>query len=207
MNKLILVILLILIIPIVGFSEPLCSHLNPKTIKDETSPDIVAFHRTHELICLVHYISKPYGFPETMQAILRQETGVGKYKTPKHVEKLEWAAFGIMQIQPTTARWVLVELMGARDIPKDDNMLKVKLQVDPAFSIHIASVYFHHLYNLYLNKGFSTGASWRYAVLAYNIGPTKLANMNYDYDPNGYLNHIRDKLKIVRAYNEVYGLM
>jgi len=199
--------LAILLLSTSGFSEPLCSNLNPDTIKDETSLDIVAFHRTHELICLTHNISKPYGFPETMQAILRQETGVGKFKTSARVEKLEWAAFGIMQIQPKTARWVLEVLMGAHDIPKDDVMLKVKLQTDPSFSIHIASVYFHHLYNRYLDKGFSTGASWRYAVLAYNIGPNKLAKMNYDYDPNKYLDHIRSKLKIVRAYNEAYELI
>ena len=187
---------------------PLCSNLDMyQSIKDSTSPDVVSFHKTHRLICLIHNISKPYGFPETMQAILRQETDIGRFKTTDRVEKLEWAAFGIMQIQPATARWVLISLMGAKDVPKDDATMILRLKTDPTFSINIASLYFKYLYDMYVNKGFSSGASWRYAVLAYNIGPTKLAKMDYEYDPNGYLDHIRDKLKIVRAYNDVHGFM
>jgi len=74
------------------------------------------------------------------------------------------------------------------------------------FSIHLATLYFKYLYDMYVDRGNVSGVAWRKALLAYNVGPGTLNEYGMNFDPNDYLNGIRDHLKILKEYNHTYQL-
>lgn len=186
---------------------PECSTVTelPATIKDINAPSIECIGRFHDLMKMANHYGHLIGFPETMQAILMQETQGGRIRTDSRQEQLEWAAFGVMQIQPATAKWVLECLLHKDNVP-DENIIKGMLKTNDSFSIHISAVYFKYLYDRYIKRGNHTGVAWRMALLAYNVGPGKLDEMGMQYDPNQYLNGIRSHIKIVKVYNQEYNL-
>jgi len=200
----------VLIVTIIGIMyyttafATLCNEHNPKV--DGVPDDVKVFRQVHKVMCQVYKISEPYDFPETMQAIVWQESRAGELKTSPRVEKFDWASYGLMQLQPETVRWILTDLMGTVNVP-DDATLIVRIKTDSVFSIHVAAVYFNHLYKLFVSKGFNSGTAWRHAVVAYNVGPTRLQKQDYDWDPNNYLDKIRKHIKLVKVYNEVYGIV
>jgi len=182
---------------------------NPDSIKDMTAPSIKAIYTFHDLMKLSHRYGKLIGFPETMQAILLQETNGGRVrKTPsKSKNTFEQKSFGVMQIQPETAKFIMVNILG-QDESKIPPMheLKLLLKNNDNFSIHLATLYFKYLYDMYVDRGNVSGVAWRKALLAYNVGPGTLNEYGMNFDPNDYLNGIRDHLKILKEYNHTYQL-
>jgi|GEM_PF-6241798 len=199
-------LLLLFFVPVVNATNLRCSEIElPNTIKDTSSSSIKCISVFHDLMRLTHHYGSLIGFPETMQAILLQETQGGRIRTNKHQEIYEWAAYGVMQIQPKTAQYTLECILHKDEIP-DENTIKLMLKTNDNFNIHLSTVYFKYLYDKYVSRGNHTGVAWRMAVLAYNIGPGKLKSHGMAWDPNEYLDGIRKNLKVVRAYNNAYGL-
>jgi len=181
----------------------------PNSIKDLTAPSIKAIYTFHDLMKLSHQYGELIGFPETMQAILLQETNGGRVRktSSKSRNRFESASYGVMQIQPDTARYIMVTILGQdeKKIPPEHE-LKLLLRNNDNFSIHLATLYFKHLYDMYIKSGNLSGVAWRKALLAYNVGPGTLKEYGMNFDPNDYINGIRDHLKILKEYNKTYQL-
>jgi len=111
------------------------------------------------------------GYPETIQAILLQETLAGKLgKTDYgYVGDLNKAigkkSYGVMQVQLGTAKDALKH-MGILHKFRSDEEIIVALMTDPTFCIEIATWHFKWLLD--------RGLSWKDAVRAYNAGPGDL---------------------------------
>lgn len=180
----------------------------PHTIKDTSAPSIECIGTFHDLMKLAWFHGQRIDFPETIQAILLQETQGGRIRTDARQEQFEWAAYGVMQIQPETARYIMECILKHpdEDVPEDDIIIKLMLKSNDNFSIQLAVTYFKYLYDVYVEQGNHPGVAWRMALLAYNIGPGKLKEQGMGYDPNMYLDGIRKNLEIVRAYNKAYNL-
>jgi len=207
MKQLLLLVVLVLVPATNVYSQQECTNIRklPQTIKDVNAPSIECIGRFHDLMSMANHYGKIIGFPETMQAILLQETQGGRVRTDKRQEQYEWASFGVMQIQPETAKYILECLLHKENVP-DVPTLKMMLKTNDSFTIHLSTVYFKYLYDKYLDRGNHSGTAWRMALLAYNIGPGKLTEQGITYDPNKYLDGIRAQIKLVKVYNTTYHL-
>ena len=114
------------------------------------------------------------GYPNTMRAILLQETKaglLGKYHD-------NGTSFGVMCVQLPTAKDMLGGVM------YNNEFLTNKLMNDDVFNIKIATKYFNYLIE-YFN------GDWDKAVLSYNVGMGRVKKHGFKFDPNNYLSSIK----------------
>jgi hypothetical protein len=156
----------------------------------------------------VFTIAKNFGHPETMQAILLQESGggvanpVGNLASP--VGK---RSYGIMQVQVIAARSILTRYpeIFAKYFPdrmyssvSDEEVISLLIANDEA-NIHIASQHFT-LY-LALSKG-----DWHKAVAAYNMGIGN-ANKRSNHSEYPYVRDVKTRLQsVIRPFNKANNL-
>lgn len=133
------------------------------------------------------------GFPETIQAILLQETLAGILgPVGDKGNGFGKRSYCHMQIKVDSARNVLKEYPDLGTWETNEELI-AELLTNDEFCIKIGSLYFSLL--------FETTNNWNKAVLAYNRGlrGSKLG------DINNYVRNIKQKIKgIVRPFNNVY---
>jgi hypothetical protein len=120
----------------------------------------------------VYSISKAFGHPETMQAILMQESGGGISHPVGNLDSpIGKRSYGIMQVQVVAARSILSRYPGIFDqyfphrkysTVTDEEIIALLLMNDEA-NIHIAAQHFNLYYRL-------SNGDWHTAVAAYNMG-------------------------------------
>jgi len=158
-----------------------------------------------DLMRMAYRYGEVIGFPETMQAILLQETMGGRIRTSQRTAEFKWAAYGCMQINPLTAIGVLKKLHPDQ-APKTKGEMILMLRNNDSFTMQIAMHYFKQLYTGYINNGFSSPIAWRYAITAYNAGPKNFRDWNYDTTRTAYLANIRKKLSHAKSFNNTFGV-
>lgn len=136
-----------------------------------------------------------FTFPETVQAILLQETSAGINGPVGDLDKsVGKRSYCHMQLEVGTARDMIVRLKLGEF--KTDEELIAKLLTDDRFCIMIGARYFEWLLN-YFN------GDYRMAVLAYNRGP---GGAQDGKDPMDYVSGVLEHIKThVRPFNAAYG--
>lgn len=115
---------------------------------------------------------KLVGYPETIQAILLQETNAGKIGSGAfgiigdHSLGFGKKSYGVMQVRLATAKDVIRRNPDIAKAYTDEEII-IGLVTDPLFCIRIAALHFRWLTKRYVNGHRIT---WRQAVEAYNAG-------------------------------------
>lgn len=148
-------------------------------------------------------VGSEVGNPETLQAIMLQETGgsklagVGNRNAP-----VGRRSYGLMQVQVVAARSILERYKHVRTkyftgrsyrSIVDEEIIALLLTNDEA-NIRIAA---HH-FNLYLKI---SDGNWEKAVAAYNMGIGAVQNVS-NYEEVAYVIEIKHKMEKVRLFNE-----
>lgn len=196
--KLRVLVWLLLIILMVGQANA-----TEKPILDRRS-DIL----THDQLMMVAYSKgAEIGFPETIQGILQQETRAGRFgRIGNKNATVRYKSYGVMQIQPDTAIFILKKLWKWTDeeVPPLGELI-IQLVTDDIFNIELGTSYFEYLVNYY--GGPDAYLAWSKAVLAYNVGPGRFQDFGFSFDPNNYIKGVQSKIiKLVRPFNLKYNL-
>lgn len=142
------------------------------------------------LFKLAREIGVKYGYPETLQMILAQETLAGKLgRVGDNGDSL-----GVMQIQPPTAEFITRK---TTTLPRLANRKAYaqRIKHDDRYAMEVAAQTF--LYNM---KVFNN--DWRRAVVAYNAGIKGASRMTDEQVSNhAYLVGIRGKMKMIKRAN------
>lgn len=148
----------------------------------------------------VYEVGKEVGYPETLQAILLQESS-GVTPVPKSKKASLSVSYGLMQVQINSAKSVFArfpELMDRyfpqRDLKSLSNKEIMDLLVtDEDANIRIAAYHF----NLYLKL---CNGNWDKAVAAYNVG---IGAVNRIGNPAkfGYVKEIKHRLDMIKPFN------
>ena len=201
-------LIVLLLLTFIATAKSECNSGVPQTIENINIPSAKNVERCiktfDELMEISYSIGKLVEFPETIQAIVLAETNGGKIRTPmvnkKSKKKQHWISFGVSQVHPNTAYFVLKDLLKVKNVPSKIELKQI-LNNDDVFSIHISTVYFKYLYDYYVDRGNASGVAWRLAVLAYNTGPGSISSSGFNHDPNNYVTKVRKRVEIARAYN------
>ena len=161
------------------------------------------------LLTLAHEIGLTVGFPETVQAILIQETLAGAYGDRIGDTNLPLGkrSYGVMQMKVATARGILKKyptLVGTyfpkRKVLKKvrDEEIIIKLIQNDIFAIKLAAL------NVAYHR--ERSKSWAVAVVAYNTGQGR-ANKIKNHREHIYFKHIVRRItNEVRPFNKKFGL-
>lgn len=140
-------------------------------------------------------IGKEYGWPETAQVIIMQETLAGhltKYGDRKAAFGKK--SYGIAQMQLNTAKFIIKKHFGHKVFSCDEEIITT-LVTNDKFAIHLAMWYFKYLMNMF-------DGNWKKAILAYNVGPGNVQKYGFKHDPNKYLKKCIWRLKNeIRPFN------
>jgi hypothetical protein len=164
--------------------------------------------RTHNQLMVIAYKKGlAIGYPETIQGILQQETRAGKLgRIGNKGSTVRYKSYGVMQIQPDTALFIMRKLwkMNKQDIPSLHELI-VRLLLDDEFNINLGTSYFSYLIDKF--GGSEAPLSWTKAVLSYNIGPGRYYERGLEFDPNNYIEGVKNNIEtVVRPFNEKYNL-
>ena len=143
-----------------------------------------------ETIYYAEQAGKEIGYPETLVAIVWQETHAGSFLKVGSSGEL-----GAFQIKYKTAKYML-EKEGVAGLFTPDQLL-YNLIFNKKFNATVAKLYFSYLINKYKDEP----AGWSKAVLAYNVGPTSVNKYGLSRDPNNYVHHIREHILKFRKAN------
>jgi len=161
-----------------------------------------------KLITLAHNIGSEIGYPETVQALLLQETQAGKYGNrigDTHLP-IGKRSYGIMQMKVGTAKLVLAkypDLMSTYFPNRDINLIHdeeiiTKLMKDDTFALKLGA------YNFLREKELAKG--WTRGVAAYNLGHHGAKKLIQPREFK-YTQEVIQKLNTrVRPLNRVLGL-
>ena len=174
-----------------------------RTISKETLNTII-----NKNLIKVYNIAKEFGHPETMQAILLQESGGGVSNPVGNMESpIGKRSYGVMQVQIVAARSILSRYPTTYnryfpnrvyDTISDEEIVALLISNHEA-NIRIASQHFA----LYLSL---SSGDWNKAVAAYNMGIGN-ANKRETHDDYPYVKEIVLKLNtVVVPFNEVHRL-
>lgn len=156
----------------------------------------------------VFEIAKHIGHPETMQAILLQESGGGMSHPVGNLQSpIGKRSYGLMQVQLIAARSILTRFPEtvAQYFPgrtysslTDEEIIALLITNEEA-NIHIATLHF----NLYLSL---SRGNWDKAVAAYNMGIGN-ANKRSDHAEVPYVREIKSRLiRTVKPFNKSNSL-
>lgn len=152
----------------------------------------------------VYEIGQEIGNPETLQAIMLQESGGYLIKTIQPPSKTR--SYGIMQVQIVAARSMLSrnpELLELYFPDRKYRSLSDKeivnlLVMDDDANMRIAAYHFKTYLDL-------CSGDWNKAVAAYNVGIGAVQRI-----PNpvkfGYVKAIKTRLQSIRSFNQLQGL-
>jgi len=164
--------------------------------------DINAPHTPAYYLKRVFEIGTEIGNPETLQAILMQESKGIKHAVGNPKAPLSQRSYGLMQVQLGAARSILQrqpdllnEIFPDRTLKsiKDPELAEMLIHNDEA-NIRIAAYHF----NLYLKlcKG-----NWHKAVAAYNVGIGGVQNISNPAEYS-YVREIKRKMdRIIKPFN------
>lgn len=190
MEKISLIIALLLI-----FCSSSISYSNPYDVEDFKEINInTTEYQYYELIHIAKQSGIQIGFPDTIPAILLQETNGGKNQKSKQ------SVFGVMQMKVSTAKYIMSDILNYDNIPSNKTIKHI-LTNDDKFAIYLAAVYFKYLYDMFIDRGNSPAISWRLAVLSYNAGPSAIATKGKVNNSHRYISGINKNIKIIKSYN------
>lgn len=139
---------------------------------------------TQEQQQILEYVNKHCGVHKRdIAAIIIQESFVGD-KVIRRGDS--GAAHGVGQMHIPTAKYVLS--FHDKSIPTPN--LKRKLLTDDEFAVIMILRYYQ-----YLLKTFNYNR--KLAILAYNVGPTKVKRTGFSFDPNDYLAKVLSHRQII----------
>lgn len=158
---------------------------------------------------LARQVGDLYGFPETLQGIILQESsacldrlgddgkslGCGNVTVPAAKDVLSYCKL------PKNAKACAVFVY----YYTSDTSLATDLTINDDFNIIIAALYFKMHYDYFKSKGFSL--PWTRAIVAYNTGRNRVKNMSEtELYNNSYRAKIKYRIKNIRKYNKLRGL-
>lgn len=156
------------------------------------------------LLKIAYREGRNIGFPETMQAILWQETIGGDYK--KHrwgiignpeapTGKKSYGACGVTVDATRHVFNVYPKVMYDFGFTEDcfDEQIIAALLTNDVFNIRIASIYFLIQYNLWEGEQYR----WSLALLSYNRGRALVLRDGLKVDPQKYVPGVKSKVKYV----------
>lgn len=183
-----------------------------------TPPNVSSAPRVpqHEVIeqkrnnlMLVHEIGSEIGHPETLQAILLQETNGGTSTLVGNpTAPVRQRSYGLMQVQIGAARSILSrypELLekyfnGKRVTHITDTEMVQFLTTNHEGNVRIAAYHFRLYFNM-------VGGDWSKAVAAYNVGIGGVKRITKP-DSFKYVREIKQKLQtIVQPFNRKHDLV
>jgi soluble lytic murein transglycosylase-like protein len=137
-----------------------------------------ANYSRNELLNIAFQEGKKIGIPNTVRAMLLQETNAGQMGRIHDKGK----TFGVMCIKVSTAREIL-------NSSESYDIIRKQLIYDDYFNIKVAVKYLKYLLELFnddINK----------AVLAYNVGLGRVRKYGMRFDPNKYLAKVKSKISV-----------
>lgn len=162
-----------------------------------------------KLITLAYHVGKRIGYPETIQAILIQETRAGAFGNRIGDTNLPMGkrSYGVMQMKVATARGILKihPSMVTANFPARKSLKRVrdeeiiiKLIQNDVFSLQLAA------FNFADHR--KKSKSWSQSVVAYNTGQGA-ANRIKNHKEHIYYKHVlRRIINEVRPFNTQIGL-
>jgi len=158
-----------------------------------------------KLMGIAFHVGKEVGFPETIQALLLQETGAGVFGDRIGDTNLPMGkrSYGVMQMKAATARKVLKKYkpLVKKYFPKRkklsrvrDEEIIIKLIQDDEFNIRLASL------NFAIHR--SKSRDWSQAVVAYNTGQGRANKISKPKKHIYYKHIIKRLIKEVRPFNK-----
>jgi len=162
-----------------------------------------------KLITLAYHVGKRIGYPETIQAILIQETRAGAYGNRIGDTNLPMGkrSYGVMQMKVATARGILKlhPSMVTTNFPARKSLKRVrdeeiiiKLIQNDVFSLQLAA------FNFADHR--KKSKSWSQSVVAYNTGQGA-ANRIKNHKEHIYYKHVLKRIiNEVRPFNSHVGL-
>ena len=131
-------------------------------------------------LALAKEIGQEYGWPETAQTIIMQETLAGHLtKYGDQDAAFGRKSYGLAQMQLDTAKFIIKRHFGHPVFSCDEEII-VTLVTNDRFAIHLAMWYFEYLLDMF-------NGNWKKALLAYNVGPGNVLRKGFSHDPNDYL--------------------
>lgn len=144
---------------------------------------------------LAYTVGAEYGWPETAQVIIMQESLAGKltrFGDSRQVPQKR--SYGVAHMTLGTAKEVIKRHFG-HDVYKNDDEIIIALVTNDKFAMHMMMWYFTYLVDKF-------NGSWSKALLAYNVGPGNVRRHGYKYDPNKYLEKCKWRLDYqIRPFN------
>jgi hypothetical protein len=153
------------------------------------------------ILKLAYIEGSKVGFPETLQAIVWQETKAGNYNANRygivgdsHLGSVGKRSYGPAQVRLETAWDVLKEYPELGSFKNDENLL-VALLTDDHFNISIAA----HYLKMQLGR---FNSNWKKSILAYNVGPSNVKRYGLARDPNKYVDRVKSHIvNIARPFS------
>lgn len=190
-------------VPSAAVADELAADQNPPLVLTISDKGKALTQTAAEHLRTVFLIGSEVGHPETLQAMLLQETNgglsdrVGARHEPAHRR-----SYGLMQVQIVAARSVLQRFSEVMDkyFPNrnvrsvtDREIVSLLLDNDEA-NVRIAAYHF----NLYMKL---SNGNWNKAVAAYNMGIGNAMKINNHGDVR-YVREIKQKLAtVVKVFN------
>lgn len=134
-----------------------------------------------ELLSIAFQEGKRIGYPNTVRAMLLQESEAGDLGRIHDNN----TTFGVMCIKMSTAQDVL-KICNKCHTYKN---IRKQLETDDLFNIKVAVTYLEYLLKVF------NGDIDR-AILAYNVGIGRIRKHGMKFDPNDYLKKVRSKILV-----------
>ncbi len=194
-------------VPSVYSPLPYVEHIpTPSGIK------INGIHYTAEqrkLMTMAYHIGSEYGFPETIQSLLLQETRAGMIGDRIGDTMLPFGrrSYGVMQMKVATARKVLrknrtlvAEYFPTRKTYKRvrDEEIMILLIQDDEFNINMAAL------NFVIHR--SQSKNWAHAIVGYNTGQRGANKLSSHKDHKYYTQIVKKLISEVRPFNQLLQL-
>lgn len=191
-------IFLFLILCILGFTNNFRQN-DTKFKLCEKLDSSIEIPKSTTILLIAYEEGKKINFPETIQAIVLQESSAGKNLIGDISNGFGKRSYGVMQLKLGTAKYVLRHFFKDHFYFKTDEELLIKLVTDPVFNIKIGTQYFKMIYD---NINVSNkNLRWVKSVARYNAGHnTNLNNFQY-------VNKIKKRISTeVKPFNKTMGL-
>lgn len=195
---------------LLSFSLSSFATANP-ALKGWDNPELRVKELTQEqiaLLTLAYHVGKATGMPETLQAILMQETLAGKLgRVDPHQ-----VSFGVTQVKPVTAMDMVNRYLRTKGSFKKVNLIGYRFSAKKTLSEYKKALLNDDLYALMVAAITITDLlertpTWRQAVVAYNTGVAGSFRLSkHGLNNHAYLLGVKQKLKTIRLFNKKMGL-
>lgn len=163
-----------------------------------------------KLLTIAYYTGQEVGYPETIQALLLQETNAGEYgnRIGDVNQPMGKRSYGVMQVKVATAHTVMKRYptfvkqyfpQYKREDQIRSEELIIKLIQDDEFNIRVGAYNF-----MMMRKGVKT---WEGAIVAYNTGIGAYRSIKHPKLHKYYKSVVYKISNQVRPFNEKGGLV